>query len=142
MATSTRFATGIHALVLLARRPDQVHSSEAIAEKLQTNPVVVRRVLAQLQHAGLIRNYKGPSGGSQLVRRAAETTVADVYRATEPAAPFRPSLPGGPGPASADAKRVNGEVRRLLASAEAAMLVSLQGTTLEQIAGRIGGKKN
>ena len=51
MAVNCRFATGVHVLVLLASEPDRLQTSTDIALKLDTNPVVVRRVLASLQQA-------------------------------------------------------------------------------------------
>ena len=64
MAINTRFATGVHALVLLAAEPDVLQTSEDVARKLNTNPVVIRRVFSLLQQAELVESQKGPSGGS------------------------------------------------------------------------------
>ena len=135
MATNTRFATGMHTLILLARQPDQLHSSETLAAKLQTNAVVIRRILAQLQQAELVRNHKGPSGGSELVRPAAEITMGDVYRATDSSALFQEGSPK-----AGEAKKASGELRRALDDAQKAMLASLDSVTLQQIVRRSGRK--
>src|ERR1700691_6633384 len=88
MAGNCRFATGVHVLVLLASEPDSLQTSTDIAEKLDTNPVVVRRVLASLQQAKLIESQKGPTGGSRLLKPPKAITLADVYKAVETSALF------------------------------------------------------
>jgi Rrf2 family protein len=81
MAINTRFATGVHALVLLAAEPDVLQTSEDVARKLNTNPVVIRRVFSLLQQAKLVESQKGPNGGSKLARSAKEITLSDVHQA-------------------------------------------------------------
>jgi Rrf2 family protein len=135
MATNTRFATGIHALILLTREPGKLHSSETIAGKLNTNPVVIRRILAQLQQAGLVRNHKGPAGGSELIRPASKVTLADVYRVTDPGPLFSEATIKG-----AQAKRLTVEMRIVQESAEKALLDSLDKVSLEQLAKRSANK--
>ena len=135
MATNTRFATGMHTLVLLARQPEQLHSSETLAGKLQTNAVVIRRILAQLQHAELVRNHKGPAGGSELVRAADSISLADVYCAIEHSSLFHDASVHG-----TDARKITGELRRILTAAEQALLDSLSEVTLEEIVKRTAAK--
>ena len=131
MATNTRFATGMHTLVLLARQPNQLHSSETLAGKLKTNAVVIRRILAQLQHAELVRNHKGPSGGSELVRPAETISLADVYCAVEQGSIFHDATAQG-----TDAKKIKGELRRVLTLAEQAMLDCLGEVSLQEMVQR------
>src|ERR1700761_3020816 len=83
MAVNTRFATGVHALLLLAAEPDVLQTSEDVARKLNTNPVVIRRVFSLLQQAELVESQKGPSGGSRLGRPAKEITLSDIHRALD-----------------------------------------------------------
>ena len=135
MATNTRFATGLHALVMLARESGKLHSSETIAGKLNTNPVVIRRILAQLQEAGLVRNHKGPAGGSELIRPANKITLGDVYRVTDPGPFFSEAKIKG-----AHAKRVTLEMRKVQESAEKALLDSLDEVSLDQLAKRSARK--
>lgn len=94
MALNTRFATSIHALVVLAAQPDKLHRSEDVARSLGTNPVVVRRVFSLLGQAGLVLSQKGPSGGSKLARRPTDVTLRDIHRAVHPqSSQYAPSLP-------------------------------------------------
>jgi Rrf2 family protein len=87
MAQNTRFALSIHALTMLAE-DDKTATSQEIAESLQTNPVVVRRMLASLHAAGIIRSSKGPNGGSRLARSPKQINLADIYRASGAASLF------------------------------------------------------
>jgi Rrf2 family protein len=135
MANNTRFATGIHALVILTRDPGKLHSSETIALKLNTNPVVIRRILAQLQGAGLVGNHKGPSGGSELIRPANKITLGDVYRVTDPGPLFSEAKIKG-----TQAKKIALEMRKVQESAEKALLGSLDEISIEQLSRRSARK--
>jgi len=98
MAHNARFVTGIQALVLLAAEPEKLHRSEDVAHRLGTNAVVVRRIFAELQKAGLTKSHKGPSGGSKLAVAAKEITLRDIHRALQPhgvlQAPKSSAIPG------------------------------------------------
>ena len=84
MAVNTRFATGVHALALLASEPDVLQTSDDVAGKLKTNPVVIRRVFSLLHQAGLVESQKGPHGGSKLkgVFEDAEAALRDELKKT------------------------------------------------------------
>jgi hypothetical protein len=53
MATSTRFAVGVHLLPALAANPGKVLRSEDVADSANTNPVVVRTLFSLMTTAGL-----------------------------------------------------------------------------------------
>ena len=50
---------------------------------LSTNAVVVRRTMAGLREAKLVRSTKGHGGGWQLARGLAEIRLADIYDALD-----------------------------------------------------------
>ncbi|HYH35607.1 MAG TPA: Rrf2 family transcriptional regulator [Nocardioides sp.] len=84
MAVSTRTAVGVHALTFLARwETDGVQPSAKIAESLESNPVLVRRILGLLRNRGLVTALEGSGGGWQLAKPAEEITLLDVYAAVE-----------------------------------------------------------
>ncbi|WP_068040372.1 Rrf2 family transcriptional regulator [Nocardia speluncae] len=84
MAVSTRTAVAAHALTFLARwRDDGWQSSAKIAESLESNPVLVRRVLGMLRARGLVASAEGSGGGWQLARPAEQITLFDAYAAVE-----------------------------------------------------------
>lgn len=135
MAVNTRFATGVHTLVLLAAEPETLQTSNEIAAKLNTNPVVVRRVLAALQKAELVTSQKGPSGGTRLSRSSKSITLRDIYCAVESGPLFH--SPDLSGPA---AVRTSPALARIFADAQAALESQLDQTTLNQLAKRLGKK--
>jgi Rrf2 family protein len=81
--TSSKYAIAIHILVLLAYCGQEPLSSEYIAGSVNTNPVVIRRLLAYLRAANLVASQSGPGGGWQLVRSPQAITLRDIYRAVE-----------------------------------------------------------
>jgi Rrf2 family protein len=83
MTTNTRFAVGIHILTLLARSRESPVTSEFIGRSVNTNPVVIRRVLGDLRRARLVIAHGGNGGGWRLERDADDITLADVYGAVE-----------------------------------------------------------
>lgn len=80
---NSRFTVATHILTLLASSDVPVTSDE-IAVSVNTNPVVIRRLVAELAKAGLVVTLQGSAGGSQLARSADTITLADIYRAMEP----------------------------------------------------------
>ncbi len=133
MAANTRFATGVHILVLLAAEPDSLQTSTSLAEHLNTNPVVVRRVLSSLQRADLILSQKGPTGGSRLAKPTKAITLADIYKAVESNPLFyTPAASNGvPG-------KVNSVLDKVFSSAKSCVITELQSTTLAQMVKKAG----
>ena len=84
MPTSSRFAVAVHVLALLAGAGDEPLKSEYLAGSVNTNPVVIRRILCALARAGLVTSQTGAAGGTRLARPAAGITLREVYRAVEP----------------------------------------------------------
>ncbi len=84
MSTSSRFAVAVHVLTLMARAGnDEPLKSETVAASVNTNPVVIRRILCALSQARLVISQTGASGGSRLARESAHITLLDVHRALE-----------------------------------------------------------
>jgi Rrf2 family protein len=57
--------------------------SEQVAESVQTNPVVIRRMLCELAESKLVVSQTGAMGGSKLARDPDQITLLDVYHAVE-----------------------------------------------------------
>ncbi len=83
MSTSSRFAVAVHVLTLMAWSGDGPVKSEAVAASVNTNPVVIRRILCALARARLVTSQTGAAGGSRLARGPGQITLLDVYRAVE-----------------------------------------------------------
>lgn len=80
---SSRVAVAVHVLAYLAWRRDEPSTSERIAASVNTNPVVVRRIVGALRNAGMVSVQPGVGGGAVLARRPDEITLLEVYRAVE-----------------------------------------------------------
>ena len=83
MSTNSRFAVAVHVLSLMAWSGEEPLKSEQVAESVNTNPVVIRRILKELAEAGLVVSQTGSLGGSRLANDPAKTTLLDVYQALE-----------------------------------------------------------
>ena len=83
MSTSSRFAVAVHVLALMAATGDEPVKSESVALSVNTNPVVIRRILCALAQARLVTSQTGAAGGSRLARKPNQITLLDVYRAVE-----------------------------------------------------------
>jgi Rrf2 family protein len=81
--TSSRFAVAVHILTLMAWSEDEPVKSEQVAKSVNTNPVVIRRILCELAQARLVVSQTGSAGGSKLARRPDEITLLDIYEAVE-----------------------------------------------------------
>lgn len=76
------FNVAVHALVLLAHRGTPL-PSDALAQSICTNPARVRKVMARLCAAGLVKAREGRDGGYHLERPAQDVSLADVARALD-----------------------------------------------------------
>lgn len=84
MAGNSRFAVSVHILAYLAYRKEGPVSSAEIAASVDTNPVVIRRLLSALVKARLVTAQKGAGGGFGLSCRPADISLGSVYQAVEP----------------------------------------------------------
>ncbi len=84
MSANSRFAVAVHVMTLLAWADEESLKSDYVACSVNTNPVVIRRILCALSRAGLVTSQTGAAGGSRLARPASEITLREVYRAVEP----------------------------------------------------------
>lgn len=92
MRTSCRFAMAVHVLAVLAYKDGDPVTSEFLAGSVNTNPVIIRRLLLSLQRARLVDTRKGAGAGSRLARSPARINLAEIFQAVEEAEPFaRPS---------------------------------------------------
>lgn len=80
---SSRVAVAVHVLAILTWRRDEAVSSQQIARSVNTNPVVVRRIIGALRRAGLVEVQPGAAGGARLARVPEEISLLEVYRSVE-----------------------------------------------------------
>jgi DNA-binding IscR family transcriptional regulator len=82
MKISSRFTVAVHILSLLSIAGNAHCTSEWIAGSVNTNPVVIRRVIGKLKKAELV-NVRPGTGGAYLLKDLDEITLLDVYKAVE-----------------------------------------------------------
>ncbi|BCW90527.1 Putative HTH-type transcriptional regulator YwnA [Alphaproteobacteria bacterium SO-S41] len=122
----------LHVLLHMARfgRPA---TSEAIAQMLQTNPVVVRRTMAGLRDAGYVRSEKGHGGGWTIACDLKDVSLLDIHRAVGSPTLFAIGHDSD-NPACAVERAVNGALDKTLREAEALLNARLASVTLADLA--------
>lgn len=132
MRTSCRFAMAVHVMTVLAYKEGDRVTSAFLAGSVNTNPVIIRRLLLALQRAKLVDTSKGAGAGSRLSRAPGRINLAEVYRAVEDAEPFAaPSRK--PNAACPVGNCILETLDRVFASAQAALEADLEKTTLAGI---------
>lgn len=81
MAANSQFSMAVHILTMLARSEGENVKSECLAGSVNTNAVVIRRLLSQLGQANLVTSQTGAAGGTRLARRPDDIRLADIYNA-------------------------------------------------------------
>lgn len=82
MSISSRFAVAIHILALIEINKEGVSSSEFLAESVNTNPVVIRKIMGMLKKSGLLEVHPGKAA-AKLAKELSNITLLDVYKAVE-----------------------------------------------------------
>ncbi len=83
MQLSSRFPVAIQILILIAWTADEYKiTSDIIAKSVNTNPVMIRRIVGSLKKSGLVLVSPGKRG-IKLTRKTDEITLLDVYQAME-----------------------------------------------------------
>ncbi|MFN4143692.1 RrF2 family transcriptional regulator [Aestuariivirga sp.] len=137
MLSSSRFVVAVHAMSVLARFAGKGPVCSAlVAESVHTNPVVIRRLMTELEKAKLVKSVAGRSGGFELNRDPGEITLADVYFAVEDENVFRmhKTDPHSNCPVAAQLGKV---LSAPLRAAECALHTSLARTSIRDVASAI-----
>lgn len=71
----------VHILAILAKSGGKKVKSDSIAGSVNTNPVVIRRLLCCLQEAALVVSQKGASGGTLLAKKPSEIRLSEIFEA-------------------------------------------------------------
>lgn len=83
MRTNTQFAIAIHVLSLISLEHGEPVTSSVMASSVNTNPAFLRRILGELQRAGLVESQPGVSGGWRLKRAPEAITLLSIFRAVD-----------------------------------------------------------
>ncbi len=71
----------LHVLAMLAGSGGDNMKSDCIAASVNTNAVVIRRLLGQLNQANLVVSQTGSNGGTRLARCPKEINLSEIYKA-------------------------------------------------------------
>ncbi|MGZ5002971.1 MAG: RrF2 family transcriptional regulator [Chthoniobacterales bacterium] len=130
-----QFTFAVHIMVALAFAGEWM-DSRSLARSVNTNPVVVRRILLALRNAGLIETIAGKHGGARLRKSADKISLREIYDAIE----SRPVIAVSRRkawrycPVSCRMQHIMGTVAD---DAEKAMRAHLRAITLRQLVRRI-----
>ncbi|MDB5527066.1 MAG: transcriptional regulator [Devosia sp.] len=138
MRQDSKLSRMLHVLLHMARH-DGPFTSEQIAAMLGTNGAVVRRTLAGLRDAGLVRAEKGHHGGWTVGRDLSEITLLDIYRSLGTQRLFGIGS-DNENPACAVEAVVNDAVADALAAAETQLMARFSQVTLAQLAAEFDAK--
>lgn len=131
MPGNCQFFMAVHIAALLALAGDAPKTSAEIAHSIDTNPVVVRRIVAALARAGLVTARRGAAGGSVLALPAERITLHDLRAAVETPDAFAiHDHPSSACPVGRNIERVLSGVR---GRAEAALVRELKRTTIAEL---------
>ncbi|HEX2593606.1 MAG TPA: Rrf2 family transcriptional regulator [Rhizomicrobium sp.] len=135
MKRDSRLSGMLHVLLHMAEH-DAPMTSEQLAAAMDTNPVVIRRVMAGLREAGYVASEKGHGGGWTLAKPLTAITLRDVYDAIG-----RPALLAighrAEAPGCLVEQAVNGALGDAFRDAEALLLARLADVTLAELHGDV-----
>lgn len=133
MTISSRFSVAIHILSLLEFNKEGVSTSEYISGSVNTNPVVIRRIMSMLNKAGLVEGRAGVAG-TKLSRGLKDITLLDVYRAVhvvEEDGLF--AVHDRPNPNCPVGRNIQASIEPIFSTAQKAMEKALEAVTLQDI---------
>ena len=132
---NSRLAVSVHILALIATHPDQALSSDYIAGSVNTNPVVIRRLIGSLRQAGLLSTVAGKSGAT-LTKDPQDITLLMIYRAVEPKEALF-SMHEQPNPACPVGRDIQSTLNQSFTRAQQALEAELGTETLADILHRL-----
>ena len=132
MPRDNRLSRMLHVLIHMDRHLGRA-TSDRLAQILQTNPVVVRRMMSGLREAGIVASEKGHGGGWELARKLPEITLLQVYQAIG-APPLFNIGPGGETPTCLVEQAVDARLTTAMDQAADLLLSQFAALTLDEIA--------
>ena len=132
MTGNSRFAVSVHILSYLVYRQGVAVPSSEIAASVDTHAVVIRRLLASLVKARLVKTQKGASGGFSLASSPDKISLLDIYRAVEPKPDYGMSnfAPNHKCPVGA---KIESILQAVFFKAQSAMETELAGLTIADV---------
>lgn len=138
MKSDSRLSAILHTVLHMSEAGRAMTSAE-LARHMNTNPVVVRRAMAGLRRAGLVRSEKGRGGGWEIAADLSQVSLRQIHDAI--GAP--PLLAAGirlEHPACLVEQAVNNALQPAFAEAEALLVERLSAVTLAELAADFKGR--
>jgi len=130
MKADAKFSTAIHVCLYLQYRGEKLLSSQEMAVSVGTNPVVIRRVLAELRKKGIVGSVAGNQGGFYLMRSVDKISLWDIYQAVNDRELFQRPKVNEECPVSSNLGQL---VKLPFQAAENAMQPSLEKITISSL---------
>jgi DNA-binding IscR family transcriptional regulator len=138
--TSNRFAVAVHIMTLLDVSEGERMTSELIAGSVNTNPVVIRRIIGMLSKAGLVTTNAGVAG-AVITRPTDQITLLDIYQAvTSPMQDELFAIHEKPNPNCGVGRNIQTSLEKAFNEAQQAMENKLGQITLAEISGEVAEK--
>ncbi|MFF2795450.1 MULTISPECIES: Rrf2 family transcriptional regulator [Lysinibacillus] len=133
MKISSRFTIAVHILSIIKQNPSTICTSEFMAESVNTNPVVIRKILSYLKKAGIVQVRRG-TGGASLVKNLDAITLLEVFRSVEVVEEDKLfHLHENPNPDCPIGANIQAVLELILVQAQEAMEQVLANITMEQV---------
>jgi Rrf2 family protein len=134
---NSKLTVGIHILALLALAGETPLTSEQIAGSVNTNPVVIRRLLGLLRAAGYVESNSGPGGGWRLKIPADAIALSDLRGAVDQERALFPLHNGQPNPRCPVGGNIQAVIGGIYSNVVQAMDRQLGLTTIADVLGTI-----
>lgn len=108
-------------------------TSEQMADSINTNPVVVRRILGDLREANLVETRRGVGGGVRLARKPETITLRHVYEAVDQDCELIALHPNPPSQSCMVGAHIEGFLREVFGEAEEALKQRLAAVTVADL---------
>ena len=140
MKRDSRLSAVLHALLHMNERGAPM-TSEALAQCLDTNPVVVRRTMGLLREAGLVAADRGHSGGWRIVADLSSVNLRQLHEALGEPALFAIGN-RNEHPECLVEQAVNAALDDAFEQAEALLLEKFESVTLAELAADFARRRN
>lgn len=136
-SVNSEFTIAVHSLVFLAYLPDQMASSEQIANNVSTHPARIRKIMSCLRKNGFVKTKEGIGGGYILNRDPQEITLAQIYRSVS-CGTLKPSwCTGNPEQDCVVSANIQGIMDQIFCDAETYYEAYLNKITISSVLGKI-----
>lgn len=86
-SVNTQFSIAVHVLAAIAHY-ETSFTSETLAGSVNANPIFVKRILAKLSKAKLVKATVGKAGGYSLIKDPKKISLLDISQAIDPPSVF------------------------------------------------------